>query len=99
MPSKPVEFQTEALRDYESAVAWYLTRSYATASKFALQVRVATERIGDHPQRWPIGPEGTRKFVLKQFPFAIIYRELAAKILVVAVAHGKRRPRYWADCR
>jgi toxin ParE1/3/4 len=95
MPSKTVEFQNEAIRDYESAVDWYLARSYTTASNFILEVRRATERIGNHPQRWPAGPDGTRKFVVQRFPFVIIYRELPAKILIVAIAHGKRHPKYW----
>lgn len=99
MPSKAVEFQTEALLEYESAFNWYLARSYTAASKFADEVRLAIERIAEYPQRWPNGPKDTRKLVLQPFPFAIIYREFADTILVVAIAHGKRRPNYWKERR
>jgi hypothetical protein len=38
---------------------------------------------------------GTRRYLLKRYPYAVIYRELDDLIWVVAVAHGKRRPGYW----
>jgi plasmid stabilization system protein ParE len=97
MPSKVVEFQEEALLDYESASQWYLARSYTAASKFTDEIGLAIERIAEHPQRWPSGAGGTRKLILQHFPFVVIYRELAAKILIVAIAHGKRRPGYWKE--
>jgi hypothetical protein len=36
-----------------------------------------------------------RKFVLRRFPFLIIYRDLPSTIQIVAVAHGRRRAGYW----
>jgi toxin ParE1/3/4 len=99
MSSKAVEFQTEALLDYESAVDWYFARSSTAASRFVDDIHVAIERISQHPHRWPSGPENTRKLVLRHFPFAVIYRELKEMILIVAIAHGKRRSNYWKDRR
>jgi plasmid stabilization system protein ParE len=49
------------------------------------------------PHRWPAGEHGSRKFVLRRFPFAIFYREKQAVIHVLAIAHGHRRPGYWKD--
>jgi toxin ParE1/3/4 len=99
MPSKAVEFQAEALLEYESAIDWYLGRSYTAASRFADEIQLATERIAEHPQRWPNGPEKTRKLILQHFPFAVFYREFDEKILIVAIAHGNRRSSYWKDRR
>jgi toxin ParE1/3/4 len=39
--------------------------------------------------------DGTRRFVLRRFPFTIVYREAAQGIEVIAVAHAKRRTAYW----
>ncbi len=36
-----------------------------------------------------------RRYVLRRFPFNIIYLLDADCIVVVAVAHQKRRARYW----
>jgi hypothetical protein len=49
----------------------------------------------EFPERWPVGEYGTRKFVLRRFPFAVVYREKPAVIQVLADAHGHRRPGYW----
>jgi len=35
--------------------------------------------------------------VLRRFPFGVVYRVLAGEIQVVAVAHHRRKPGYWAD--
>jgi toxin ParE1/3/4 len=55
------------------------------------------ELLMDAPGRWPAGEHGSRKFVLRRFPFAIFYRERQAVIQVLAIAHGHRRPSYWKD--
>jgi toxin ParE1/3/4 len=96
---KVVEFQAEAALEYEAAFEWYFERSQTVASRFASEVEFAIAGIGKNPQRWPEGVHGTRQFVLAHFPFALIYRELPSKIQRVAVAHGKRRPGYWKQCR
>ena len=86
MASKKVEFHEEASLEYEVAFEWYFVRSEQAASRFA-----------EAPQRWPGGIAGTRKLLLRRFPFAIFYRELPSLIQVLAVAHGHRRPGYWKE--
>jgi hypothetical protein len=34
--------------------------------------------------------------MLDRYPFSIIYREMPREIQIIAVAHAKRRPGYWA---
>ena len=36
-----------------------------------------------------------RRAVLQRFPFSLIYSEGPAEIVIIAVAHQKRRPDYW----
>jgi hypothetical protein len=38
---------------------------------------------------------GTRRLVLRRFPFAIVYRLAGEFVLVLAIAHMRRRPGYW----
>jgi toxin ParE1/3/4 len=97
MPSKAVEFQDEAILDYRTSVKWYLERSFTAASSFADEVDVAIAAIAENPQRWPAGLDGTRKFLLPHFPFAVIYREFTSSVQIVAIAHAKRRPDYWKN--
>ena len=44
-------------------------------------------------------PDGlqTRRLVLRRFPFSVVYRVLAKEIQVVAEAHHRRKPDYWAN--
>ena len=48
----------------------------------------AMDLVIEFPERWPVGEYGTRKFVLRRFPFAVVYREKPAVIQVLADAHG-----------
>jgi len=38
---------------------------------------------------------GLRAVVLERFPFKVLYRVSSNVIVVVAVAHDRRRPGYW----
>lgn len=52
-------------------------------------------RIVEAPDRWPMYTHGTRRYLLRRFPFSVVYRVSGIAITVVAVVHGKRRPGYW----
>jgi toxin ParE1/3/4 len=97
MAVKPVEIHPAALGELKSAVSWYVQRSEPAALNFNSQVDEALALIVEAPRRWLSGDHGTRKFVLRHFPYAIFYRELT--IQMVAVAHGRREPGYWKDRR
>jgi hypothetical protein len=47
------------------------------------------------PLRCPSYLHGTRRVMLKRFPYFIVFFDWQDVIFVVAVAHAKRRPRYW----
>jgi toxin ParE1/3/4 len=55
----------------------------------------AVVQITTVPQQWPLYLHGTRVYRLHHFPYLVVYRELAASVQIVAIAHGKRRPGYW----
>lgn len=95
MESKPVEFHEAASLEFEGAFTWYFERSERAALRFAREVARAVVSIAGAPDRFPAGASGTRKFLLRRFPFAVVYRELPSVIQVLAVAHGRRRPGYW----
>jgi plasmid stabilization system protein ParE len=90
-----VEFHPSAAAEFEAAVDWYLARSERVAGRFVDEVDRALGLISDSPRRWPMYQEGVRKFVLRRFPFVIVYIESPELVRIVAVAHGHRRPYYW----
>lgn len=97
MSVKRIEIHPAALNELKFAVAWYMKRSHLAASKFTSALDQAIKAIAQAPERWPVGEHNTRKFVLRRFPYAIMYRERVGSIQVLAVAHGSRRPGYWKD--
>jgi plasmid stabilization system protein ParE len=57
------------------------------------------ERVVDALREYPkfgrsIG-RGLRRALLRRFPFSLIYADEPDEILIVAVAHQRRRPGYW----
>jgi len=96
MTARRVEYHQDAIADVKSAVAWYRERSPKAASDFIEELRQAVKTIGEEPERWPLGKNNTRRFLLWRFPFALVYSEEETVITIWAVAHGSRRPDYWA---
>ena len=97
MASKPVRFHPEAEQDYLSSLAWYKDRSSDAALDFESAFQRAVSAIAEAPERWPVYISRCRRYVLHQFPFSIVYRNLEEKVFVLAVAHGHRRPGYWRE--
>jgi toxin ParE1/3/4 len=95
--ARPLEVHPEAVLEAQSAYRWYRDRNSAAAAAFLAELDRAVELISETPMRWPIHVHGTRRFLLRRFPFGVVYRELAETIQIVAVAHGRRRPGYWKD--
>ncbi|MGO9211787.1 MAG: type II toxin-antitoxin system RelE/ParE family toxin [Terriglobales bacterium] len=91
----PVEFLPEAETEYLAALAWYRERSPTAALKFEAEFSLSIEKIQEAPERWTPSMTGCRRFLLHQFPFAIVYQTSTNLIQVLAVAHCHRRPGYW----
>ena len=96
MPTDAAQFHQEATEEYDAAFDWYLERNQDAALRFDVEVDRALAEIAAAPKRWAVGPHSTRKFLLRKFPFTLIYRErVSGEIQIVAVAHTSRKPRYW----
>lgn len=92
-----VAFLPVARQEYEEAHAWYRARSERAAAGFEERIEQALERIAEAPEWWPAYDERHRSYLLKRYPYVLIYRIVSGQVLIVAVAHAKRRPGYWKD--
>ena len=96
MPTRRVTLHDEAAADYDAAFDWYAERSPDAARKFDAEVERAMREIAEAPDRWVRGAYGTRRFLLRGFPFLLIYRERGEHVVeILAVAHTSRNPGYW----
>jgi plasmid stabilization system protein ParE len=92
---RTVEFLDEALEEAEAATRWYADRSPTAATAFTDEIDTAIAEINSLPLAWPAYHHDTRRFLLRRFPYSVVYRVSERLILVVAVAHAHRRPGYW----
>ena len=92
-----VKLHPDARAELRVARNWYYERSPLSAIAFAQTVDNAISKIREAPNTFPLADHGTRKFVLLRFPFNIFYLTRETEIVIVAVAHQKRRPGYWSS--
>ena len=88
-------FLPAAEDDYQEAFHWYFKRSERAAARFESAVEQALHEIAEAPDRWPMLDVRHRFHLLKRYPYHIVYRMEGERVLVVAVAHGRRHPDYW----
>src|SRR5258708_6741222 len=93
---KSAVFHRLAERELEEAVEDYEGERRGLGEAFLLEIERAISFLDRYPRAAPrVGR--VRRFVLPRFPYSLIYRQPATgQIRILAVAHHKRRPRYWA---
>jgi plasmid stabilization system protein ParE len=90
-----VEYLNEALEEAEAAARWYAERSPSAASGFDAELAAAEIAVSEHPLAWPPFEHDTRRYLLRRFPFSVVYVLEPDRVVIVAVAHAHRRPGYW----
>ena len=95
MPPFAVEFHPQAADEAEAAEKWYRERNETAAIRFRRELDRAVDLIADRPEVGPPYLGSTRRYLLRRLPFFLVYRVSNRHVQVVAVAHGRRRPRYW----
>jgi plasmid stabilization system protein ParE len=65
--------------------------------EFLDDVQRVIDSLREHPKLGQLVTRGLRRALLRRFPFSLIYSEEPGAILIVAVAHQRRRPEYWLE--
>jgi plasmid stabilization system protein ParE len=94
-PSKQHRVHSAAWHDFDEAEEWYAKRSTDAAHRFSVAVDDALVSIARFPERWPRYLHQTRRYLLEEFPYSVVYIDRPNEVLILAVAHHKRRPGYW----
>ncbi|MFZ0337551.1 MAG: type II toxin-antitoxin system RelE/ParE family toxin [Terracidiphilus sp.] len=93
---KPYTFHPEADAEADAAFEYYWIKGPDAAFGFDEKLRNAYRSLQVHPLICPPYLHGTRRVILDRYPFSVVFRERLHDIQIVAVAHAKRRPGYWA---
>jgi toxin ParE1/3/4 len=85
----------EARREFNDAIDYYERESHGLGLIFASEVDSGFARIREFPDAAPLVAERVRRLALARFPFSLIYETREDCLVVLAVAHQRRRPYYW----
>jgi toxin ParE1/3/4 len=86
-----------AREEFLAAADYYDAVSPGLGEEFIGEVERVADRIKAVPEHGGPHVSGTRRAILRQFPFDIVYLSDTDPILVVAVAHHRRSPGYWRE--
>ena len=92
---RPARFVAAARREFLSEVIYYNKESPGLGRRFAAAVEEATARALAFPLAGSPAPKNTRRVLLKDFPFSVVYRTAGDGIIIFALAHHSRVPGYW----
>jgi len=92
-----IEFHYDADKEVKAAAAYYEERLIGLGSDFLDEIEQGLRRIQQFPLLWPVYEGEYRRYLLKRFPYGLIYRIETEKIFIIAIAHLHRKPGYWKD--
>lgn len=81
--------------EVDEAVAYYDDRRTGLGDRFEQDLLATVQFITEHPLSGKPLSEKTRKWPFRKFPYNVIYVVEPEEIVIVAVAHHRRRPGYW----
>ncbi|GAC1433815.1 MAG: hypothetical protein NVS1B11_26440 [Terriglobales bacterium] len=70
----------------------YLERSPGAARAFDTEFEHALGQIAQAPERWARGSYQTYRFLLRRFPYLVIYREQGPNTIQVLACHRSHKP-------
>lgn len=91
----PVVFDPDAQAEFLEAVRYYEDCQTGLGRRFKFSVEEAVQSIAKTPFRYRVLHAPFRRYLLPKFPYSIIYCIGPENILIIAVAHTKRKPGYW----
>ena len=97
--TRPIRTTEPASNELSEAVRWYEARRSGLGGEFFDAVAAALSLIETNPEiGTTISADGqTRRVLVAKFPYQVVYRLRPTEMVIVAVAHLKRRPEHWKN--
>ncbi len=92
-PALTLRVRGRAEFDLDEAYAWYEARAEGVGEAFLRSVEACLARIERHPEAHVVAHGRVRRARLHRFPYGVYYTIRKDFIDVLAVYHGRRRPR------
>jgi toxin ParE1/3/4 len=97
MDERPFWFHPDAAAEVLVAHDQYAAASAAAAAGFQHELENARLAIAKNPEMWASYLFGTRRYIMRRYPYVVVYRLTETRIEIIAVAHGHQRPGYWVE--
>ena len=92
-----IRFLTMAETEVDDAVSWYQEQTEDQSLNFLSELDRAVQVITTYPLLAAEIEPDIRRFLFRRFPYSLIYGIDEGTIVVIAMAHDHRDPRYWAE--
>jgi plasmid stabilization system protein ParE len=91
-----IKLAETAQREFENSALWYTGVSEAVRQRFVDDVFKAYDSISRNPEFYPKKRGKNREFVLRNFPFIIVYEYLPKEgaVFILHVFHTSRHPKH-----
>ena len=94
---KPFIIHGDAEAELIEAIQRYESQREGLGGEFREEFETALESVCQNPFLYAAEEEsGVRYCPVNRFSYKLVYLDLEDRIWVMAVAHHRRRPRYWA---
>jgi toxin ParE1/3/4 len=90
-----LEFHPKADREVMEAAVFYETQRIGLGSEFIAEIDAGLLQIQKNPLIWRRVRGHLRRYLLRRFPYGIIYHASAETLFILVVMHLRREPDYW----
>ncbi len=87
----------EAEQELAAALLHYENAVPGLGADFLGEFEHGIAQIREHPMSCPVILKSARKYLLRRFPYALIYIPSQDEIVLYAAMHTSRKPFYWKD--
>ncbi len=91
----PAELHPEADQELTQVAEYYESQSHGLGADFLGEFERTLDFLLRFTGAGRLLPHGSRRLSLRRFPYHLIYRIDPDRVLILAVAHHRRRPGYW----
>ena len=94
-----IRFHPDARSELLDAATYYEEQADGLGGQFIDEAQRVTGLLAESPGLGsPVsGHPSLRRWPLRRFPYYVIYHTGQDALVVLAVAHERRRPRYWSE--
>ncbi|HEX7151956.1 MAG TPA: type II toxin-antitoxin system RelE/ParE family toxin [Thermoanaerobaculia bacterium] len=92
---KPARFLRPAEAEVDEAVTYFDEQRPGLGDRFEQELLATVKRVVERPLSGKRISANVRKAAFRTFRYNVIYAADDAELVIIAVAHHRRRPGYW----